>query len=118
MPGASKEGWNQPNPLPPRPCRYDIGGPNHVKLQYNTCGCVYRILVRGPLWAAIPCCCLCCQHDRGCQPALPAPGSYSNAGRAHVQMPAVPAVLQLNSKFNGYAMNSMVCGKLNADKSE
>jgi hypothetical protein len=33
-------------------------------------------------------------------------------------VPAVPAVLQLNSKFNGYAMNSMVCGKLNADKSE
>ncbi|KAL4447901.1 hypothetical protein ABPG75_005120 [Micractinium tetrahymenae] len=28
-----------PNP------RYDIGGPNHVRLPYNKCGCVYRLPV-------------------------------------------------------------------------
>lgn len=37
------------------PCgRYDIGGPNHVRLPYNKCGCVYSLSVRGAGGTLLP----------------------------------------------------------------
>jgi hypothetical protein len=27
--------------------RWDVGGPNHVRLQYNRCGCIYQLPVSG-----------------------------------------------------------------------